>query len=666
MTDKEKTKEELIRELEGARRKVEGMEALKTEHIRIEKIMKMAVEMANEEKAKTAAIIAAMGDGISIQDRDFRVLYQNEVHKSLVGDRKGEICYKAYSRRADVCEGCPVAEAFADGRIHVLEKALTRDDEVTHIEIKASPLRDAEGRIIAGIEMVRDITERKQAEAALLSAEAKFRNLVEQSLIGIYIIQDGMFVYANPKFAEITGYTQKELLSSVGVMDLTFEEDRGIVADNISRRMSGEVQSMHYTFRGVRKDGAIIDCEVQGTATSYEGSPAIIGSLLDISMRRKMEYELQRTQRLESLGVLAGGLAHQFNNILTALTGNIMLAKMYAKPGSEMSDILTEAEKASLKAQDLTRQLLTFSKGGTPLTKALSLREMLRNLVGYIIHEPAVQCECVIPENLWPVEADEGQIRQAITNLVANACQAMPLGGVLRISAENTIADPAMSPSLSGGAYVKLSISDQGTGIKKSHLEKIFDPFFTTKQKGSGLGLTSAFSIVRSHNGRLTVESEIGVGTTFSVYLPAALGKIAGKNAPEKVFLSGSTRILVMDDEDMVRNVVERMLGQCGCTATFARDGQEMLDHYKREMESGHPFDAVIIDLIIAGGMGGKEAVRKLLQLDPRAKAIVSSGYSEDTIISQFREFGFKGMLPKPYNLSELGKALYEVISLSD
>ena len=664
MKDKEKTKDQLISELEEARRKVEGMEGLKAEHLRIEKIMKMAVEMANDEKAKTAAIIAALGDGISIQDRDFRVLYQNELHKGMAGDRKGELCYKAYSHRADVCPGCPIAEAFADGRIHVLEKAVQRDDGLTHIEIKASPLRDAEGRIIAGIEMVRDISERKRAESALLSAEAKFRNLVEQSLLGICILQNERFVYTNPKFAEIFGYTQEELLSSVGVADLIVEEDRGLVAGNIDKRLSGEVQSIHYTFRGVRKDGEIIDCEVQGTATSYEGRPAIIGSLLDISMRRKMEQELRKTQRLESLGVLAGGLAHQFNNILTALTGNIMLAKMYAKPGSEMSDILAEAEKASLKAQDLTRQLLTFSKGGAPLTKALSLKEMVRNLAGYIIQEPSVRCECVIPENLWPVEADEGQIRQAITNLIANACQAMPLGGVLRISAENTIEDPASSPALGQGAYVKLSISDQGTGIKKSHLDKIFDPFFTTKQKGSGLGLTSAFSIVRSHNGRITVESEIGVGTTFTVFLPAALGKIAGEPSPERYYLSGNKRILVMDDEDIVRNVVERMLGQCGCTATFARDGQEMLDKYKKEMESGRTFDAVIIDLIIAGGMGGKEAVGKLLELDPRARAIVSSGYSEDKIMSHFREFGFKGMLPKPYTLSELGKVLHEVISL--
>ena len=660
MRDENKTKEQLIEKLAEIRRQAD---ALKAEHARIEKVMRMAIEMSNEEKAKTDAIIAAIGDGISIQDRDFRVLYQNEVHKNLMGDRKGEYCYKAYANNAHVCPGCPVAGSFVDGRIHVLEKTGGREGGDFCVEIKASPLRDSDGKIVAGIEVVRDITERKKAEEALLSAESKFRNLVEQSLIGIYIVRDDRFVYVNPKFAEIVGYTQEELLSSVKVMDLILEEDRKLVAENIRKRLLGEVQSIHYTFRGVRKDGTTVDVEVQGTVTSYDGKRAIIGSLLDISMRRKMEYELQKAQKLESLGVLAGGLAHQFNNILTALTGNIMLAKMYAKPGSEVSDILSEAEKASLKAQDLTRQLLTFSKGGAPFTKTLSLKELIRDLTGLVAKESTIRCEASVPQHLWPVEADEGQIRQAITNLLANACQAMPLGGLVKISAENVIADPALLPSLKEGAYVKLAISDQGTGIERNHMEKIFDPFFTTKQKGSGLGLTSAFSIVRSHNGRITVESEIGLGTTFTIYLPAALGKTAEEKAGGKVFLPGDKRILVMDDEDMVRNVIDRMLGQCGCTASFASDGREMIQLYSKGMESGRPFDAVIIDLIIASGMGGKEAVQKLLEVDPHARAIVSSGYSEDLIMSNFREFGFKGVLAKPYNLSELGKVLSEVIS---
>ena len=660
MRNENKTKEQLIEELAEIRRQAD---ALKAEHARIEKVMRMAIEMSNEEKAKTDAIIAAIGDGISIQDRDFKILYQNEVHKNLIGDRKGEYCYKAYANNAHVCPGCPVAGSFMDGRIHVLEKTAGGKESDFCVEIKASPLRDSDGQIVAGIEVVRDITERKKAEAALFSAESKFRNLVEQSIIGIYIIRDDRFVYVNPKFAEIVGYTQEELLSSVKVMDLILEEDRKLVAENVSKRLRGEVQSIHYTFRGIRKDGTVVDVEVQGTVTSYDGKRAIIGSLLDISMRRKMEYELQKAQKLESLGVLAGGLAHQFNNILTALTGNIMLAKMYAKPGTEVSDILSEAEKASLKASDLTRQLLTFSKGGAPFTRTLSLKELIRDLTGFVAKESAVRCEASVPQNLWPVEADEGQIRQAITNLLTNACQAMPLGGLVKISAENVIADPALIPSLREGAYVKLSIADQGTGIENNHMDKIFDPFFTTKQKGSGLGLTSAFSIVRSHNGRITVESEIGLGTTFTIYLPAALGKTPEEKAREKVFLPGDRRILVMDDEDMVRNVIDRMLGQCGCTASFARDGREMIELYSKGMESGRPFDAVIIDLIIASGMGGKEAVQKLLEVDPHARAIVSSGYSEDLIMSNFREFGFKGVLAKPYNLSELGKVLSEVIS---
>jgi nitrogen-specific signal transduction histidine kinase/CheY-like chemotaxis protein len=376
----------------------------------------------------------------------------------------------------------------------------------------------------------------------------------------------------------------------------------------------------------------------------------------------KLEEELYKAQKLESLAILAGGLAHQFNNIMTALTGNIILAKMYAKPGSEVSDILVEAEKASLKAEDLTRQLLTFSKGGSPSTKIISLSGIIAELAGIASDGSGTGCEISLPLNLWPVEADEAHIRQAVINLVINAREAMPAGGAIRISAENVEAGSPQLSSLRGGDYVKVTVTDQGTGIAKAHMGKIFDPFFSTKSQGSGLGLTSTFSIIKSHKGHITVESEEGTGATFAFYLPAARGKTPEENVEGKVFLPGNKRILVMDDEDMVRNVVDRMLTQCGCTAKFARDGEEMISLYEDSLKTGRPFDAVIIDLIIAGGMGGRAAVRRLLEIDPRAKAIVSSGYSDDAIMSDFMTFGFKAALAKPYSISELGKVLYDVI----
>ena len=376
----------------------------------------------------------------------------------------------------------------------------------------------------------------------------------------------------------------------------------------------------------------------------------------------KLEEDLYKAQKLESLAVLAGGLAHQFNNIMTALAGNITLAKMYAKPGSEVSDILTEAGKASLMAEDLTRQLLTFSKGGSPSTEIISLNGIIAELAGVTSNDSGISSEISLPLNLWPVEADEAQIHQAIINLIINAREAMPDGGNLRIRAENIDAGSPELSALPKGDFVKMTIEDQGVGISKANLGKIFDPFFSTKPHGSGLGLTNTFSIIKAHKGHITVGSEEGAGTTFTIYLPAAPSKTPEEKTEKKVFLTGNKRVLVMDDEDMVRNVVDRMLTQCGCTASFARDGEEMIQLYKESLNSGRPFDAVIIDLIIAGGMGGREAVRRLLEADPNATAVVSSGYCDDAIMSDFKKFGFKGALAKPYSISELGKVLYDVI----
>ncbi len=501
------------------------------------------------------------------------------------------------------------------------------------------------------------LAEHKRTEKA---DQDMFRDFVEQSFIGVYIIRGEKILYANAKTAEIFGYSREEMMSTVSVPDLVAAENRSLVTENIRRRLAGEIQSLLYTFKGVKKDGTPITVEVHGAVTSYNGEPAIIGALLDISMRRKMEEELYKAQKLESLAAFAGGVAHQFNNIMTALAGNIILAKMYAKPGSEVSDILIEAERASLMAGDLTRQLLSFSKGGSPLIKTVSLNSIIAELAGISSSDSGIGYEISLPMNLWPVEADEAQIRQAFVNLVINAREAMPSGGTIRIRAENKEVGSLQLSSLDPGDYVMVTISDQGTGIAKGHMEKIFDPFFTTKKQSSGLGLTNTFSIIKSHKGHISVESEEGTGTTFTFYLPAAPDKIPEESVERKFFLN--KRILVMDDEDLVRNVIDRMLTQCGCTASFARDGEEMIRLYKEALENGTPFDAVLIDLIIAGGMGGREAVRQLLEMDPHAKAIVSSGYSDDSTMSAFKTFGFSGALAKPYSISELGKVLNDVI----
>lgn len=659
LTDAEKTKEELIQELSVARNQIAEMGDLKGECKRVESIMRQAVIMSKEEKARTDAIIAAIGDGISVQDTNFVVLLQNQIHKDMVGDHVGEFCYKGYQNREKICEDCHLAMSFKDGRVHRHEQVRSTDRGTFYYDITASPLKDSSGRIIAGIEAVRDITERKKTEQALLSAEAKFRTLVEQSFAGIYIIQDGSFIYTNPKFSEIFGYAPEELPLKP-FLDIVADESRDLVAENVRRHIEGEIRTAHYIFRGKRKDGSLFDAEIQGATTELNGKVAIIGALIDITERRRLERENLKAQKLASLGILAAGIAHEYNNALTAINGNIALAKMYAKADSEMADILSEAEKAAQKAERLTQELRIFSKGGALFKKVAAVSALIREIAQERA-DPRIAYTFEIRPDLWTIEADETQFRQAISNIVENARESMPEGGTIRITAENIHDAPETLPAIRAGRYVRFSISDQGSGIAETHMEKIFEPFFTTKEQSSGLGLTTASSIIEGHDGYITVESSAGSGAIFHIYMPAAT-EPEGDAVSGKQLSLGSRRVLVMDDEELVRTVAERMLNQCGCSATFAGDGEEMLAQYREARDAGRPFDAVIVDLIISSGMGGKEAIEELLRIDPAAKAIVSSGYSDDPIMENYRDFGFRGVLPKPYLIPALKRVLYDVI----
>jgi len=657
--DQEKSKEDLIRELADARTKISELEYLRDEVKRIENVMRQAVIMASEEKARTEAIIESMGEGISVQDLNFRVLLQNQFHKDMVGDHVGEFCYKAYQNKDSVCDGCHIALSYEDGQVHSKEQFRATDHGVFYYEITSSPLKDKDGRIIAGVEAVRDITHRKKTEQSLLETEAKFRNLVECSFVGIYIVQDSEIVYANPRFCEIFDFNQDEIFLKP-LRDLIAEENRQAVEQNIRRCLAGESRTINYSFKGKKKDGAVIDIEAQGVATEFGGKPGVLGTLIDITESRRLQQEVLKSQKLESLGLLAAGIAHEFNNALTAISGNIFLAKMYAKPESELADILNEAEKASRRAEQLTQELLVFSKGGTMFKEVVDLPAILAEVAAEQAY-PGVTYNLSTAPDLWTVEADGTQFRQAIINIIINARESMPAGGTVSITAENL--DPLLPlslPFVRPGRHVRISIGDQGIGIEETHIEKIFEPFFTTKEKGSGLGLATAFSILRGHEGFITVESTKGSGTMFRVYVPA--GDSPPRPDTGRRVSVGKRRVLIMDDEEMVRMVAERMLNQCGCDATFAANGEEMLRKYQEALDAGSPFDAVIVDLIIESGMGGKEAIARLLELDPAAKAIVSSGYADDKIMANFAEYGFKGVLPKPYQIPKLNKVLHDVL----
>jgi CheY-like chemotaxis protein len=364
------------------------------------------------------------------------------------------------------------------------------------------------------------------------------------------------------------------------------------------------------------------------------------------------------------LGVLAGGIAHDFNNFLTAIIGNLSLAKLDAEPSDKILSSLDEMEKASLNAKNLTQQLLTFSKGGDPIKKLVTLPKLVKDAAKFSLRGSNVRCDFSISEDLLPVEVDEGQIGQVINNLVLNADHAMPEGGIIEICINNIALAENNKLSLPAGAYLKLSFQDYGVGIPPDYLPKIFDPYFTTKHKGSGLGLTVAYSIIDKHNGRLTVESELGKHTTFTIYLPASeKSDIQAETEGQHLFV-GEGKILVMDDEDFIRKVAIQMLSKMGYEVSVAKDGSEAIEIYRQAQQSEEPFDAVIMDLTVPGGMGGKEAIQKLKELDPNIKALVSSGYSNDPILSNFRDYGFEGVVKKPYRIQDMSDVLRSVVTV--
>jgi PAS domain S-box-containing protein len=392
----------------------------------------------------------------------------------------------------------------------------------------------------------------------------------------------------------------------------------------------------------------------------------VLGEVLAGAVARKqaeesmaaMAADLLKAQKLESIGVLAGGIAHDFNNILTAIWGNLSLARARVTTDSAALPHLVEAEKALDRARDLTQQLLTFAKGGSPVKKLTTLEQLVRDSAGFATRGSNVLCEVVLAEQLWGVEVDEGQISQVIQNLVLNAVQAMADGGRIVIDGENVESTASLPPTVPPGRYVKVRIKDGGAGIAPKHLPMMFVPYFTTKPGGSGLGLATSYSIIKKHGGLMTVDSEVGVGTTFTLFLPAARTRAASVRPDAVQDLRGHGRVLVVDDEEAVRKCTSWILDELGYEVECVADGAEATGAYAKARSEGKPFDLVIVDLTIPGGVGGRETIQRLQREDPDVVAIASSGYSNDPVMSDHERFGFRGIIRKPYGIQQLGSAL--------
>lgn len=508
----------------------------------------------------------------------------------------------------------------------------------------------------------------EEANSALRESEERL-NVTLRSIGDGVITTDtnGVVVLMNRVAEMLTGWTQDEAkgLPLREVFRVVNEKTRAPREDPVARVLaSGRAVDLANHAILVSRDGTERVLADSG-APIHDRQGWIVGVVMvfrDVTERSRMEEELQRAQKLDSVGRLAGGIAHDFNNLLTGILGNVVLARIEAPSESRSAERLREAEKAVRRAADLTHQLLTFSKGGAPVRKVARLRELICDSAGFSLRGSNVRCEFAIPEDLWPVEVDEGQMSQVIGNLVVNADQAMPDGGVIRVSARNLPPGGTLPGQLPDGRYVEVSVEDHGIGIPEEHLSRIFEPYFTTKEKGSGLGLATCYSIVRKHDGQITVTSLMGEGSTFRVYLPAS-AKDALPRVVEEDFVPGHGRILLMDDEEEIRGVCSQMLAHLGYDVDTARDGAEVLQMYIAARTSGRPFDVVILDLTVPGGTGGREAFRKLRELDPNVRAIVSSGYSNDPIMADFRAHGFRGVMLKPYDLRLLSRVVHEVLA---
>ncbi|MCP5004323.1 MAG: response regulator [Planctomycetes bacterium] len=414
---------------------------------------------------------------------------------------------------------------------------------------------------------------------------------------------------------------------------------------------------------GITKEGVEIPIEISLTSQKINGREYLTTSIIrNLTERKKMEKELAKIQKFEFLELLANGIAHDFNNSLAGIMGNISLAKMDTRKSTIANERLIEAEKAILRTKNLVLQLLTFKKNGTPIKQAASIKEIIRESIVLCLRGSKTTGECSLPYNLWPVEIDVGQIGQVINNLIINASQAMPEGGNIKVFAENITLDTEDITDLKIGPYIKITVQDQGTGIPGDKIQSIFDPFFTTKKKGGGLGLTVCRSVIRKHDGHIDVKSEVGSGTSFTVYIPATQEAIDENREKRENGLKGFGKILVSDEDEQIRSTTSALLMCIGYKVDVAVDDEDAVTLYKEAMESAAPFDAVILDLSISNGMGGKKTIKEILKLDPDVKAIISSGCSNDRVMSHYREYGFSGALTKPFEIHDLNVILRNLI----
>ncbi|OGP61639.1 MAG: hypothetical protein A2V65_04310 [Deltaproteobacteria bacterium RBG_13_49_15] len=653
-----------------------------------ERILYATVEMAlyrhrmekelKESEERYRTIMEEMEEGYYETDTAGNFTFINDAMSRIIGSPKEELigtnnrdfmdpetAKESYQKYSEVYRtGIPIKEFFYEWK--------NKDGRSRDLEVFISLMKDKGGKPVGFRGITRDITDKRKTEIQLIKTRNFLQNILNSSIDGV-ITTDlrGKIVYATPRLVEMIGFDQKSLIGKkVEVFYKNKKEDaKGIMKELMEK---GEIKAHEMQF--LKNDGTLIDAILSATLLRDESGKVVgtLGIFKDITDKKRLEEQVQQSQKLESIGILAGGIAHDFNNLLTAILGNISLAKMYSKTEGKAHQLLLESERACGRAKELTERLITFSRGGKPIKRVASVDQLIRDTTSLVLMGSSISCEFQIPKELWLVEYNTAQFKQLFSNITTNAKEAMPKGGTLKVIAKNTTVDRKRNELPEGmwlGKYVQISFQDQGVGISRTNLPKVFDPYFSTKEMGSqrgvGLGLTAAYSIVKKHDGFITVESREGAGATIHLYFPAFeekqrdISEGLEKGYDDKERVKG--KILFMDDEEIVREVVGEMLRQIGYSVKFAKDGSEAIELYQKAKGAGHPFQGVILDVTVRAGMGAKETIKRLKEIDPDISAFVSSGYSDEPIMIDFDKYGFKGSLSKPFNVIQLQQILTQI-----
>ena len=655
---------------------------LKQANNELEEHRKTAARLEESER-RNRILSEESSDLIHSYTPEGRFVYVNKAYADIFRERPENIAGKSlwdtFSREDADARFAVASEVFRTGREKIRETSISLAEESRFYLTAVTPIKNPTGKVTSVVCTSKDITERKRAEEALRISEEKFRSIVEQSTEGIVITNEtGIISEWNSALEASTGLIRNNVVGlplwEVHTRLAPDSSEKSNRPDQIRAGIEDALNSdgrprREREYQIQRPDGSIRILLCSSFLSKSNAGSMMVAVMRDVTDAKNAEEERlqledyrQQVQRLESLGVLAGGIAHDFNNLLSAVFGNVELAQSRVEDAST-SGYLSQAMQSVDRAKGLTQQLLTFSKGGAPNKRITSLIPTIKEIAKFSLSGSNVQPVFDLSDDLRQCNVDKNQIGQVLQNMVINAVQAMPLGGAIEITAKNVDLTSGQRAKLQKGTYVLISIKDQGIGIAKELLPRIFDPFFTTKTRGHGLGLATSFSIITRHDGAIFVDSEIGKGSVFHVYLPACDSSSSDKTNISAAKHAGEGRILVMDDEIAISTLLSSILQTFGYSCVCKNNSKDTIEYFAAETKANRQLSAVILDLTIPGGPGGKEVCAAIRETNASVPVFVASGYATDPIISNPQEYGFTAALCKPFTMTELAGMLEKHVS---